>query len=242
MKKLVFETLSSTQTYVKENYNKVLDIFVIAKKQTDGRGRLGRYWISNEDNLMFSFIVNCKNLLIENYPLLTLLTGLAVRNTLSTITHNDNFLIKWPNDILYNGMKVCGIIAEGLYKEDGNYVVIGIGINVNQTSFDKAISNTATSLKEITRVDYNKDTILDVFENNFKKLLKELENNDKNFIREINSKYNYLKQRLVDINNDEYKGKSFECIRINPNGNLVLSKGNNREFEINSNEVTLHKN
>ena len=80
--------------------------------------------------------------------------------------------------------------------------------------------------------------ILEKFDEEFRLLYKSFENHDKSFIETIND-YNYLKEKEVLINNEEYESKTFVCMHINSNGNLVLRDENNNLVEINSNEVTL---
>jgi BirA family biotin operon repressor/biotin-[acetyl-CoA-carboxylase] ligase len=104
---------------------------VIAQRQTRGRGRLGRTWISpKEQGIYLSWILRPPFLLSET-PKLTLLTGVAVCETL-TVFCGDAVRIKWPNDVLIRGRKVAGILTE-LYAqmERVRFVVIGVGINVD---------------------------------------------------------------------------------------------------------------
>lgn len=238
MKIIEFECLPSTSQYIKDNLNLIEDnVYVIARNQTNGRGRTGNSWISSKDNLMFSFKINPNKINVCDYPLITLLTGLAVRNTLSYISSCDDFVIKWPNDIIYDNKKICGIIAEGIFK-DNNSIIIGIGINVNQDIFCEELKNKATSLKIVFKKSFDKNDILEKFDEEFRLLYKSFENHDKSFIETIND-YNYLKEKEVLINNEEYENKTFVCMHINSNGNLVLRDENNNLVEINSIEVTL---
>src|SRR3989344_7495917 len=86
-------------------------------------------------------------------------------------------MLKWPNDIYYDGKKLCGILAEGVFgKED--FAAIGIGLNVNQKKFPKEIANIATSLKEITLKDYNMGRLLKNILDEFEKLQRVYENKD----------------------------------------------------------------
>ena len=129
-KYLYFESISSTNTYLKENYNQ-LDEFTVAYTyhQTNGRGRLGRTWEGSKDNIAFSILLKPKK---QDIAILSLLTGLAVSNAIDTYIKT---LIKWPNDIIINDKKVCGILAESIISNQIDAYVVGIGININQTSF-----------------------------------------------------------------------------------------------------------
>jgi len=120
---------------------------VFAERQTAGKGRLGRTWQANPyENLTFSLILR-PTLPPEALNLLPLYAAVAVAEA---IEHETGLSVecKWPNDLLIGGKKSAGILLEGSLKEDGlEFVVLGIGVNVNQTTFPEDISPRATSLK-----------------------------------------------------------------------------------------------
>ncbi len=120
---------------------------VFAEKQTEGRGRLGRSWLANPyENLTFSLVLR-PTLPPEALNLLPLYAAVAVAEA---IEHETGLSVecKWPNDLLIGGKKCAGILLEGSLKEEGlDYVVLGIGVNVNQISFPDDIGPRATSLK-----------------------------------------------------------------------------------------------
>ena len=117
---------------------------VIAEEQTAARGRIKRTWIAPEGNIALSVVLYpC----LSNLSSLIMLASLAVVNTIEAVTGLKS-QIKWPNDVLINGKKVCGILIESdLQKNTVNYSIIGIGINVNLTPADfPEIESIATSL------------------------------------------------------------------------------------------------
>ena len=120
---------------------------VFAERQTAGKGRLGRSWLANPyENLTFSLVLR-PTLPPEALNLLPLYAAVAVAEA---VEHETGLSVecKWPNDLLIGGKKTAGILLEGSLKEEGlEYVVLGIGVNVNQTSFPDDISPRATSLK-----------------------------------------------------------------------------------------------
>jgi len=121
---------------------------VIAERQTAGRGRLKRTWFAPEGNIAFSVVLYPR---LTDLPSLIMLASLAVTHSIEAVT-GVRCQIKWPNDVLINGRKVCGILIEtDVRKEEVNYAIIGIGINVNLSPSDfLEIESTATSLsKEI---------------------------------------------------------------------------------------------
>ncbi|MDG5787567.1 biotin--[acetyl-CoA-carboxylase] ligase [Evansella sp. AB-P1] len=119
---------------------------VIANEQTGGRGRLGRDWHSPKNTGVWMSIILYPKLDIRQTPQLTLLTAVAVVRAIEKITELDVH-IKWPNDILINKKKVAGILTELQADPDRvKSVIIGIGLNVNQTSFPEEIKDIATSI------------------------------------------------------------------------------------------------
>ena len=139
---LYFESISSTNTFLKENY-KDLDEFSIAYtyNQTNGRGRMGRVWNGGSDNIAFSILLKPKK---KDIAILSLLVGLAVS---CAIDRYINTSIKWPNDIIINDKKVCGILAESIISDKIDAYIVGIGINVNRIDFPSDIKDKATSIK-----------------------------------------------------------------------------------------------
>ena len=120
---LFVEETSSTQDVIKGMARE--GIVAIAGRQEKGRGRLGRSWFSTEDDLKLSVLLKPRNFPPHRLGLISLLAGLAVCRALGG-------RLKWPNDVLLNGKKVAGILAEGEAQQDRvERVYLGIGINVN---------------------------------------------------------------------------------------------------------------
>jgi len=120
-----FDEVSSTNDAVKtlfETYQK--RCVVSAKRQTNGRGRLGRKWESEDGNLFASFAYQIDPKNVGQY---VILSALAAFETIQSFALPHKPKIKWPNDILIQGKKICGILFE---KGEGDYFVMGIGINV----------------------------------------------------------------------------------------------------------------
>ncbi len=118
----------------------------IAEIQTAGKGRRGRAWTSPRGSgIWMSFLLR-PDFAPEYASMLTLVAAMAVEKGIREQTGLD-CQIKWPNDIVLNGRKICGILTEMSTEEDSiRYVVVGIGINVNTKDFSEEISKTATSL------------------------------------------------------------------------------------------------
>ena len=120
---------------------------IIAEQQTAGKGRLGRVWQANpNENLTFSIILR-PTANPEQVNLLPLYVAVAVAQAIERTT-SLKVECKWPNDLLVNNRKVAGILLEGSVKDNTlEYVVVGIGVNVNQVAFAHDLEGKATSLR-----------------------------------------------------------------------------------------------
>ena len=122
----------------------------IAEMQTAGRGRLDREWISPRGGLWFSIILKPK-LRVAEAVKLVFVAGLAVVEVLHEL-YSLKAETKWPNDVLVNGKKICGILAEmNTTRETLNYVVVGVGVNANfdaEKTFPESLRDVATSLED----------------------------------------------------------------------------------------------
>ncbi len=147
-KLFVFESLDSTNTCVKTlaEVGNPEGTVVVADFQTAGRGRLGRSWISEPGaNLLFSLLLR-PPIKKEAASQLTFYSAVFIARALEHVTRRP-VECKWPNDILLNGKKCCGILLENSFQyEKIDFSVVGIGINVNQSAFPDEMSGRATSL------------------------------------------------------------------------------------------------
>jgi BirA family biotin operon repressor/biotin-[acetyl-CoA-carboxylase] ligase len=133
---------------------------VLAEEQTAGRGRLGRAWFSEKASGIYASIILRPPLAPAAAPVLTLMAGLAAQKAVSTAT-GLAVDIRWPNDLLVNGKKVCGILTEMSAEVDLLHaVVLGIGINVNHTLMPPELENVATSLRMEARRGLSRVQIL----------------------------------------------------------------------------------
>lgn len=160
---LRFDKINSTNTEAINQAKRGADegLCIVAREQTAGRGRHGRTWVSEKDaGLYFSLVLRPK---IETrfLPLITLMTAIAVYDTLENIFQIDCD-IKWVNDIHINGKKICGILAETVETEKGLAVIVGIGINLKSSNFPPELSETATSIESETGETPNLETFLPI--------------------------------------------------------------------------------
>jgi len=159
-----FNSLTSTQDKAKELSKKGLsNIVIVANVQTKGRGRFKRKWYSDKGGLWLSVLLKPDN--IKNIQYLTFIAAIAVTKSIKKIA-NLKTNIKWPNDVHYDGKKLCGILTEGIFGKD-NHVIVGIGLNANQNKFPNEIKNIATSLKIIKKKIDKKFFLKTIAENFF---------------------------------------------------------------------------
>lgn len=152
-----FKETESTNLIAREIASSVEEgTVVIAESQTGGRGRLGRKWLSPEGGIWLSIILKPK-IQPQYAPRITLLAGVSVAKTIRSLGIPAK--IKWPNDVLINGKKVCGILTEIEAEMDMiDYCVVGIGIdaNVDTESFPEEFRESSTSLKKEFGKDINR--------------------------------------------------------------------------------------
>lgn len=141
-----FDTVSSTNSLARDGVlrGEPSGTLYLAENQTEGRGRLGRRWVADAGvNLTFSLILRPP---LEYVGLMGILSAVALRRALSLFVTPQPIHIKWPNDLLVEGMKCTGMLMENVTQGANPGVVVGIGVNVNQTSFSPVDAPNATSL------------------------------------------------------------------------------------------------
>lgn len=213
-------------------------LVVVAEKQHAGRGRKGRTWESPKgENLYFSLLLRPK-IKPDNAPMLTIVMAYSVAKVLA----GDGMpvQIKWPNDIVLSKKKVCGILTEmhmqGCEIED---VVIGVGINVNETMFSQELEDKATSIYLETGAQKDRrDLLQQVLMEFHKQYEKFLKVQNLSFLKES---YNAMlinkeQQVLVLEPNKEYEAIA---LGINEAGELLVKEENDRIHTVFAGEVSI---
>lgn len=163
-----FDKLGSTNDFLKTLAAEPEFTCVVASEQTAGRGRRDRQWHSSPgDGLYLSVLL--LPMTSRRISLLSLMTSVAVAETL--IERNIGGVdIKWPNDVLVNERKLCGILVESVGTgASAPRIIAGIGVNLNHQSFPDELSSTATSLK----IETGQTTVVDEFRDQLLKKLAE---------------------------------------------------------------------
>ena len=233
MKTIHFETIDSTNTYLKENYEKLDNFtFVSTDFQSAGRGRNNRNWKSEKgENLLFSLLIKDKAL-IDKFSSLSVTSAFSIIKALNL----EHLSIKWPNDIYYKDSKLCGILLEAVTRNEIECLIVGIGLNVNQRDFVGEYKRTPTSLYQITKqindIEQLKQSIFNQIYTDFMNVKEGYD-----FYNDI-KEYDYLKDRKVyaEINNEV---KQIKVLGIDSDYSLKV-KQDNKTYNLSSGEITFH--
>ena len=205
---------------------------VIARQQTEGRGRFNRRWFSDDDSLTFSYLLFLHDEEQHLAPWIPQLVGLALCQTLED-TAGLEPLTRWPNDVLVRGRKVAGILCE----MRGNAVIIGIGINVNQSEFpeDPELLE-AGSLRQVSGLGWDK---LKLVEDILERLLRAVELARAEKMDELMSAIkdrSAVLHRRVEVRT-RFRRHIGTVVDIDTEGRIVLRTTNDRIVVVNAGQV-----
>jgi len=179
---------------------------VLTEKQTSGKGRKDRVWYSAPDsNLTFSILLTKDKFLTSNSSLINFAASLSVAFSIENLYQLKTEL-KWPNDVLLEGKKTSGILIEA--TSQGNKIerfVIGIGINVNQPSFQGTFNYPPTSIRNELGRNVEREKLLAEILNNFELLLEKIKKNKSDVINDWKSKCKMIGERISIVENDSEK-------------------------------------
>ncbi len=134
---------------------------VTADAQEAGIGRRGRSWSSEKGTGIYMSMVLRPEIETNKASMLTLVAAMAVEKAIANVCYKAQPMIKWPNDIVLNKKKICGILTElSLKGTEIDFVVVGIGINVSNTSFPEEIAQTASSLALETKQEIDRELLI----------------------------------------------------------------------------------
>lgn len=153
----VFDEIDSTNTFLKRNFTSLTSerlSLVVAKSQSAGYGKFKRNFFSPNSGVYFSILL--PHQLVKKPGLLTLAAGVAVCSILKKTIPNGDFSLKWVNDILIDGLKCGGILAENISDDKGNSAfIIGIGVNINVKQFPDELIGIASNIPQSKEFDRN---------------------------------------------------------------------------------------
>ncbi|MGE5630966.1 MAG: biotin--[acetyl-CoA-carboxylase] ligase [Caulobacteraceae bacterium] len=240
---IYLDSIDSTNAYAKKAAENTFwdGTVVIADEQTCGRGRLGRQWISPKGKGIWMSMLLKPDILPSDASKITLVAAYAVCRALEDCCKLDA-KIKWPNDIVVNGKKLCGILTEMSADIDEiKYVVVGIGINANLdlTDFGDEVASIATSLKIEAGKSVKRKVVAASVLNEFEKVYKSFVSNAsmEDFLEEYKSRSAVLgKDIKVIYKKEEMTGKAVD---ISPEGHLIVQLPDGSKKAVVSGEVSV---
>jgi BirA family biotin operon repressor/biotin-[acetyl-CoA-carboxylase] ligase len=208
------------------------------ERQTKGRGRRDRVWYSAKElNLTFSILLSGKKYITTNPVLLNFVASLAVGTALENL-YQLRVELKWPNDVLINGKKICGILLES--TSEGSKIerlVVGIGVNVNQVMFQGNFSIPPTSVKVEVNENVDRERLLAEILNNFEEQLLSLIESPETLLKDWKQKCSMIGDRISITEGEKVKYGIFED--IDENGFLLLRDNKNKIEKIHFGDVSL---
>jgi BirA family biotin operon repressor/biotin-[acetyl-CoA-carboxylase] ligase len=169
LKSLKFKSVKSTNDIAHKliKKKKIRATIILSEKQTKGRGTMGKKWISKKGNLFLTifFDITKKKLDFKKFAVLNayLLKSILIKKFSSKIK------IKWPNDLLFEGKKICGILQETVINAEKKFLIIGIGINTNLNPTNSSFLS--TSLKHITKKNIDNKKLFIMIKKSYEKFL-----------------------------------------------------------------------
>lgn len=239
---IFFDEIDSTNNYCKyiaeQGFSKTT--VIVSDAQTAGRGTKGRNFYSPKGTGLWFSILLKPSIPINELSFLTLLTSVALNDTLKAFSINTT--IKWPNDIILNDRKLSGILIESKINNNKllEYVIIGIGINVNlnKEDFSDELKEKAISLKIATGKEYDRYEILKVFIFNFENYFNKFIDGNKKFILNKYKANSFVLNKKVNL---KYKDKTKIVIPIDilEDGALLVKDQKSNIEKIVSGEISL---
>jgi len=254
-----FEEIGSTNTEAKRRAEEGTGegLLLVADRQTAGKGRRGRSWISPAGKNAYYTLLLRPDISPEKAPMLTLVMALSVASALEdmynggvrdeikaafgvTSAEERSVKIKWPNDVLIGGRKICGILTEMSAENDYiQYVVIGVGLNIKPQEFAEEIADKATSIDTQWGITTKRCKLVADIMRYFEKYYKEFLRGE--CLGGLKSKYesfliNKGRGVLVLDPKGEYTGKA---LGINDGGELIVKKENGETVEVYAGEVSV---
>lgn len=235
----VFRSIDSTNSFAKSlaQLNAENGTTVLAEVQTQGKGRMGRSFHSPSGVGIYMSVILRPQLSVEHSLLITSCAAVAVAEAIEKVTGID-CKIKWVNDIYVGRKKLCGILTEASVNvEMGglDYAVVGIGINVHNTSFPKGIEDIATSVYMETGKRFSKNEIAAEVLNRLEEHMEKIR--DKSFIEEYRKRSNLIGKRIEITHNDE--SVQAVCIGIDEICRLLVRYDNGEEKALMSGTIRI---
>jgi BirA family biotin operon repressor/biotin-[acetyl-CoA-carboxylase] ligase len=217
-----FKSISSTNDKAK-SYPK--GSVIVADEQTKGRGRFKRKWSSAKGGLYMSLVLSAS----EKQGYLTFIAAISVQKAVKKLFKLETKL-KWPNDVLYDGKKLCGILSEGTFLGNVDKMIMGIGVDVNN-KIPLSLKNKSISLKSILKKEINKEKLVKAVLKEFEILYNDHKNKKYSKILNLWKKLSHTLGRKVKAVTQKgtYIGKAVD---VDKNCSLILRLKNGAKKRI----------
>ena len=215
-----FDSIDSTNIYANTIANQASEgAVVVSKEQTQGKGRSGKVWVSDNDQGIYFSTILKPSIPISRASFLTQVAGAALATSLERL--GVACQIKWPNDLVLNGRKIAGILTEMRAEiESISYIIVGIGVNIGPKTFEESISTVATSLANEGYQIQDLD-LLRAFFIDFEDLYEDFKNKDYTRILGILKDKSAVLGKEIYLIRDGQKDKVF-AENIDEYGNLIV--------------------
>lgn len=236
-KVLFFESTDSTNEECKKIAASCDEgVLVIADEQTGGKGRLGRSWKSPKGSGVWMSMVLKPDISPWAVSSVTLVAGLAVCIAIRELGLEAG--IKWPNDVYINGRKTCGILTEmSAQMEKVDYVIVGIGINVNTEYFPEELENTACSLYTEAGAKFERNAVISAVWKHFERLYDSFKQGGFSSVKgSYEENCINIGKRVRVISSEGYEALA---VGVNDNGELLVEKDNGEIAAVFSGEVSI---
>lgn len=203
--------------------------------QTAGKGRRNKTWNATKgENILLSAALNVENLFLLYPFLLSAAMACGVYSFVNCVWENNNWKIKWPNDIYWHDKKAAGLLIENVYNaHQWRWSVVGIGININQTSFEG--EQKAISLKQISGKSYNVQLLAEQLCKHLEQAFQILQQAPETILQNYNEKL-YCRYQTVKFKkqNAVFEGK---VIEVNKQGELMIERAPHTVFNYVADEI-----
>ena len=238
---IYYKQLDSTNTQIERlaGEGEPHGTVVVAESQTHGKGRRGRSWESSPEGNIYMSVLLRPQIEPQKAPMLTIVMAYSVAKAIQKQGY-ENIQIKWPNDLILSGKKVCGILTEmHLVGETIDYVVVGVGVNVNTTDFSKELYDKATSLYlESNRRTERKaliENIMKLFEKNYHHFIQK---GNLSFLQEEYNSMLVNRGRTVKVLEPGAEYMAY-ALGMNDVGELLVKKEDGSEQTVFAGEVSV---
>ena len=211
---------------------------VIAEQQTAGKGRRGKTWVSPLGNCYFTVLLR-PDVHADRASMITLISALALAQAIEKVMDLET-MIKWPNDVIASGKKLCGILTESSSDlEYINYVVVGIGVNCNQTEFPEEIREIASSICLETGRTVDRTRLLAEFFNCFEVCYETfLETEDlQGLVEDYNARLINRGKEVKIV--EKEKETVLKAVGVDQHGGLIVEDAEGKRRSIISGEVSV---